>query len=130
MSLTETQIDRYSRHILLKEVGGIGQERLLSASAQVLGNGIAAEEAAIYLAAGGVGRLGLSDTLEGRLKERIGILNPDTEITEVEQDAFEVQPEADTRFHGALAALRALVLLSGAAQTVEWTHDELAWWKT
>jgi molybdopterin/thiamine biosynthesis adenylyltransferase len=130
LSLTETQIERYSRHILLKEVGGIGQERLLSASAHVLGTGIAAEEAAVYLAAGGVGRLQLSAGVKARLETRIPALNPDITLTEVETDAFEVQPAGNTRFEGALAALRALVLLSGAADSMEWTRDELAWWKT
>jgi adenylyltransferase/sulfurtransferase len=61
MPLTEAQVQRYSRHILLPEVGGVGQERLLGASAAVAfsseGGGTAAV-AAVYLASAGVGRIG------------------------------------------------------------------------
>ena len=61
MSLTETQIQRYSRHVLLPEVGGVGQKRLLESSALIVftpeGHGAAAV-AATYLIAGGLGGVG------------------------------------------------------------------------
>lgn len=61
MALGEEQIQRYSRHILLPGVGGVGQERLLAASAliafQAREEG-AAVVALVYLAAAGVGRIG------------------------------------------------------------------------
>jgi hypothetical protein len=53
MSLSEEQIVRYSRHILLTPVGGRGQEHLLSCGAQLIGGGGALATAAAYLAAGG-----------------------------------------------------------------------------
>lgn len=61
MPLTEAQVQRYSRHILLPGVGGGGQERLLGASAAVAFSsegGGAAAVAAVYLASAGVGRIG------------------------------------------------------------------------
>ena len=61
MPLTEAQVQRYSRHILLPEVGGGGQERLLGASAAIefsFDGGGAAAVAAVYLASAGVGRIG------------------------------------------------------------------------
>lgn len=60
-NLTPAQLDRYSRHILLPEVGEKGQEKLLSARILLLGAGGLGAPAAQYLAAAGVGTLGLVD---------------------------------------------------------------------
>lgn len=60
--LTDEQIDRYSRHILLRELGGEGQTKLLRASALVVGAGGLGSPALMYLAAAGVGRLGVVDS--------------------------------------------------------------------
>ena len=59
--LTEAQRDRYSRHILLPEVGEAGQEKLLRAKILLLGAGGLGSPAALYLAAAGVGTIGLVD---------------------------------------------------------------------
>ena len=61
MNFTEEQIERYSRHILLPEVGGEGQRKLMDASAFVVGAGGLGSPALLYLAAAGVGRLGIAD---------------------------------------------------------------------
>jgi len=61
LSLDERQVDLFSRQILLREVGGKGQERLLASRVLVLGSGPAAETAATYLAGAGVGTLGVED---------------------------------------------------------------------
>lgn len=102
--LTDSQIDRYARHILLREVGGIGQERILAAEVRIDGLGPVGEWAAIYLALAGVGRLVLRDpqpvhpqlagpvfgnAAVGRrrdevLAEAIGLWNPDTNATVAE----------------------------------------------
>ncbi|MDB5934904.1 MAG: molybdopterin biosynthesis protein MoeB [Massilia sp.] len=59
--MTDDQLLRYSRHILLDEIGIEGQQRLLSASALVIGAGGLGSPAAMYLAASGVGRIVLVD---------------------------------------------------------------------
>jgi molybdopterin/thiamine biosynthesis adenylyltransferase/molybdopterin converting factor small subunit len=57
----EEQIRRYSRHIILPEVGGKGQRKLLNSSILLVGAGGLGSPAALYLAAAGVGRLGIID---------------------------------------------------------------------
>jgi len=59
--LTDSQRDRYSRHILLPEVGEVGQARLLKSKVLLLGAGGLGSPAALYLAAAGVGTLGIVD---------------------------------------------------------------------
>jgi len=61
MSLTEQQIERYSRHIILEEVGGVGQEKLLRSKVLIIGAGGLGSPAALYLAAAGVGKIGIID---------------------------------------------------------------------
>jgi molybdopterin-synthase adenylyltransferase len=59
--LTEEQKQRYKRNILLQEIGVSGQEKLLSSSVLIIGLGGTGSHAALYLAAAGVGTLGLVD---------------------------------------------------------------------
>lgn len=61
MSLSDTQLERYARHIILKEIGGTGQQRLLGAHVAVIGAGGIGSPAIQYLAAAGIGRLTLID---------------------------------------------------------------------
>ena len=59
--LTDAQRERYSRHILLPEVGEVGQAKLLQSKVLLLGAGGLGSPAALYLAAAGVGTLGIVD---------------------------------------------------------------------
>lgn len=61
INLTNKQIERYSRQIVLKEVGGKGQERLLNSKVTILGLGALGSPTAYYLAAAGIGNLQLID---------------------------------------------------------------------
>jgi molybdopterin/thiamine biosynthesis adenylyltransferase len=59
--LTDSQRERYSRHLLLPEVGEVGQQKLLNGKVLLLGAGGLGSPAALYLAAAGVGTIGLVD---------------------------------------------------------------------
>jgi len=61
LDFNETQINRYARHILLPEVGGTGQETLLNSRVLVIGAGGLGSPVLLYLAAAGVGTLGVVD---------------------------------------------------------------------
>jgi adenylyltransferase/sulfurtransferase len=62
MVLNDQQIERYSRQIILPNVGGRGQEKLLSAKVLIIGAGGLGSPAALYLASAGVGRIGIVDS--------------------------------------------------------------------
>ncbi len=100
---TDEQIERYSRHIILPEVGGVGQRKMLDAHVLMIGAGGLGSPAAYYLAAAGIGHLGIVDfdtvdlsNLQRQIihsTERIGMLktesakktiaalNPDVNVT-------------------------------------------------
>jgi molybdopterin/thiamine biosynthesis adenylyltransferase len=61
VSLTEQQIERYSRHIILEQVGGVGQEKLLASKVLIVGAGGLGAPAGLYLAAAGIGTIGIID---------------------------------------------------------------------
>lgn len=61
MALTDEQVERYARHLILKGVGVKGQKRLLASSVLIIGAGGLGSPAALYLAAAGVGHIGLVD---------------------------------------------------------------------
>ncbi|TET59587.1 MAG: HesA/MoeB/ThiF family protein [Promethearchaeota archaeon] len=61
MTLTEEQINRYSRQIVLKEIGGIGQKKLLNSKITLIGLGALGSPVAYYLVAAGIGNLKVID---------------------------------------------------------------------
>jgi molybdopterin/thiamine biosynthesis adenylyltransferase len=61
MDLSDTQLKRYARHLILEEVGEEGQEKLLHARILMIGAGGLGSPALMYLAAAGVGTIGLAD---------------------------------------------------------------------
>lgn len=62
MKLREEQIERYSRQIILPNVGGKGQERLLGAKVLIIGAGGLGSPTALYLASAGIGKIGIVDS--------------------------------------------------------------------
>lgn len=102
MSLRDDQLERYQRHIMLKEIGGAGQQKLLTARVLVIGAGGLGAPLLAYLAGAGIGTIGIIDpdkvslsnlqrqvlyTMEdiGEFKvkaaqERLKALNPDCKI--------------------------------------------------
>jgi len=61
MVFTDVEIERYARHLVLRELGGPGQQKLKGASALIVGAGGLGSPAALYLAAAGVGALFVAD---------------------------------------------------------------------
>lgn len=61
MKLSDTQLERYARHIVLKEIGGPGQQKLLAARVLIIGAGGLGSPCLMYLAAAGVGTIGIID---------------------------------------------------------------------
>ena len=59
---TEEQLERYSRHILLQDVGVEGQAKLFNAKILIVGAGGLGAPAALYLAAAGIGTIGIVDS--------------------------------------------------------------------
>ena len=116
MNLTEEQIERYSRHIILQDVGGAGQEKILNSKVLIIGTGGLGAPAALYLAAAGVGTLGIIDgdvvdvsNLQRQVihftpdvnkpkvisaKEKIQQINPDVKVNAI-QDIFRASNALD-----------------------------------
>lgn len=82
--LTEPQIQRYARQILLREVGGRGQSKLLALAVQVTGQGAALDVAAEYLAAGGARLAGVSGPGQFRQGAALGDFAPDAALPDAE----------------------------------------------
>lgn len=124
MALSEEQVARYARQILLPQVGGKGQERLLAAVVRLHGTGVAAQEAATYLAAAGLGALILDPEFPAEPRARLGQLGPDLKILmDVKPDRVLSFEAGSQRIDGALQAMEAVVLLTGAAPAMRWSLE-------
>ncbi|MGA2091426.1 MAG: molybdopterin-synthase adenylyltransferase MoeB [Endomicrobiales bacterium] len=102
MALNDEQLERFSRHIILKEVGIEGQEKIIAGKVLIIGAGGLGAPAALYLAAAGVGTIGIVDgdvvdltNLQRQIihftpdvnrpkvisaKEKMELINPDTHV--------------------------------------------------
>lgn len=87
-SLSSTEVERYSRHLALPEVGLDGQQALKSASVLLVGAGGLGAPAGLYLAAAGIGRLGLVDF------DRVDVTNLQRQIAFGARDVGRAKVEA------------------------------------
>jgi molybdopterin/thiamine biosynthesis adenylyltransferase len=117
LDFTEDEIQRYSRHILLQEVGGIGQAKLKAARVLVVGAGGLGSPLILYLAAAGIGTIGIVDddvvdlsNLQRQVAhttDRIGM----TKVASAAAAATAINPELNIEAHPArLSAENALGL--------------------
>ena len=129
MPLTEHQIERYERQLLLPEVGGRGQQALLRATVRIYGTGKAADEVATYLVAGGVGAVLLDASFPEASRQRLEALNPDVRIHFEGASGFEVEcGDSNDRFEGATKALSIMMACIGMERSENWTNQTEAWW--
>lgn len=105
--LTEPQIRRYARHIVLAEIGGIGQARLIAARVLVVGAGGLGAPLLQYLAAAGIGTLGVID------HDRVDLSNLQRQV---------IHRTADIGVSKVLSARRALAEINPEIEVV--AHDE------
>ena len=120
MEFTETQINRYSRHILLPEVGGKGQKKIIQGKILIVGAGGLGSPAALYLAAAGIGTIGLidSDVVDlSNLQRQVIHQTPDVGRPKVVSGKEKIQalnPDVNVvMYEERLTASNALKILSG-----------------
>ena len=99
------QLERYKRHLLLDGVGVAGQEKLLASSVLLIGAGGLGSPAALYLAAAGVGRLGIADfdlvdasNLQRQILYRTRDVGP-PKVSVAAERLRELNPDVDVRDH-------------------------------
>lgn len=88
MSFSDAELDRYARHLVLREIGGPGQQRLKAARVLIVGAGGLGAPAALYLAAAGVGRIGLADP------DTVDLSNLQRQVIYGEADIDRAKPSA------------------------------------
>jgi molybdopterin-synthase adenylyltransferase len=103
MSFSDEEVERYARHLVLREVGGPGQQRLKAARVLIVGAGGLGAPAALYLAAAGVGEITLVDP------DTVALSNLQRQVLYDTADAGRVKVEV-ARSH--LAALNPNVLIT------------------
>lgn len=118
MALSDDELERYARHIVLREVGGAGQARLRAAKVLVIGAGGLGSPLILYLAAAGVGRLGIVDfdrVSLSNLQRQIAHGTPDVGRLKTESAAEAVaslNPGTDVELHAVrLTAENAMEIL-------------------
>ncbi|HEY4264690.1 MAG TPA: molybdopterin-synthase adenylyltransferase MoeB [Micropepsaceae bacterium] len=86
--LDDEELERYARHIVLREVGGAGQAKLLAAKVLVIGAGGLGSPLILYLAAAGVGTIGIADF------DRVSLSNLQRQIAHRTQDVGRLKTES------------------------------------
>jgi adenylyltransferase/sulfurtransferase len=105
IDFTDSQLERYSRHIILEEVGIEGQEKILQSKVLIVGAGGLGSPAALYLAAAGVGTIGIADHDEveiSNLQRQIAHFTKDIRTPKVDSAAEKmraINPDILVRTH-------------------------------
>src|SRR5215475_14267228 len=94
--LSDEELNRYARHLVLREVGGVGQAKIRRARVLIVGAGGLGNPAALYLAAAGIGALGLVDD------DRVSLSNLQRQILFRSGDVGRTKVEAGTEALNAL----------------------------
>lgn len=119
MDFTNEQIERYSRHIILTEVGGKGQKKIRESKILVIGAGGLGSPAAFYLAAAGVGTIGIidGDVVDlSNLQRQIIHYTPDLDKPKVESAKDKIKalnPDVEVKTYHALLTSRNAMELFG-----------------
>jgi molybdopterin-synthase adenylyltransferase len=130
MVFTDEEIERYARHLVLREVGGPGQQKLKAGSVLIFGAGGLGAPAALYLAAAGVGTIILADP------DEVDVSNLQRQVIYTGQDVGRPKPEAAADrlaalnphifvagFHGAFDEATADELISDVTVVLDGTDD-------
>ena len=130
MVFTDAEIERYARHLVLREVGGPGQQKLKAGSVLIVGAGGLGAPAALYLAAAGVGTIILADP------DDVDLSNLQRQVIYAEEDIGRPKPEAAADrlaalnphifvagFHGAFDESTADELISDVSLVLDGTDD-------
>src|SRR5579872_5605355 len=96
MSFSDEEVERYARHLVLREIGGPGQQKLKAAKVLIVGAGGLGAPAALYLAAAGVGEIGLVDP------DTVALSNLQRQVLYASADAGRSKVEAAAEHLGAL----------------------------
>lgn len=127
---TTEQLERYSRHILLADVGVEGQEKLLSAKVLIVGAGGLGCPIALYLAAAGVGTIGIvdNDTVEiSNLQRQIAHFTKDIGVSKVEsakEKMLAINPDVEViTHHMLLCADNILSIIRGYDFVIDGTDN-------
>jgi molybdopterin/thiamine biosynthesis adenylyltransferase len=130
VSFTEDQVRRYARHIILPGIGGDGQQKLMEARVLVIGAGGLGSPAAMYLAAAGVGTIGLVDFDRVELSNLQRQLLHDTEdvgrpkVESGRERLIELNPNVEVVAHQvALSSENAFEVLGGYDVVVDGTDN-------
>lgn len=107
MTLSDQELERYARHIVLKEIGGAGQMRLKAARVLVIGAGGIGSPAIQYLAAAGIGRIAIVDD------DRVDLSNLQRQT---------IFATSDTGQSKAVAAMARAQALNPHVELLAWQH--------
>ncbi len=109
MRFSDDEVDRYARHLVLREIGGPGQQKLKAASVAIVGAGGLGAPSALYLAAAGIGRIVLID------HDTVGLSNLQRQVLYETQDVGASKVAVAAR---RLAAINAHVAIEPVARAL------------